>query len=115
MPLFGDKGEESSAICTTASLDLATLGSVAKEDANQASLAQPYVHGGDLFTILEADEPIESLTSEAEMSRFVLSLATFSPSSQCGFQHSALASLAVLPRQPLHQRNRCSHEIGAGD
>jgi hypothetical protein len=115
MPLPGDEGEESSAFCTTASLDLSTLGSVAKEDANQVSLAHLYVHGGDLFTILEADEPIECSTSEAEMSRFVLSLATFSPSSQCSFQHSALASIAVLPQQPLHQRHRCSHELGARD
>jgi hypothetical protein len=112
-------GNELIGLSKTSTITSLELGPVesddnAEKDANEVTLvahesdtahAHTYVHGGDLFTILEADEPLESSVIESDMSRFAPSLATFFPSAQCTFQHSELASLAVLSRQPLHQRH----------
>jgi hypothetical protein len=113
MPLPGD---ESSAICPTVSVELATLGSITEEHANEAaltshessiSLAHTYVHGGDLFTIVEADEPLESSVVESEMPRFVPGLATLS-----SLTYVASSTLLSLP-SPFSRGNLCIKDIDA--
>jgi hypothetical protein len=116
MPLPGDEDKELSAICTTASLELATLGSITEEHANEAaltshessiSLAHTYVHGGDLFTIVEADEPLESSLVESNMPRFVPGLATLS-----SLTYVASSTLLSLP-SPFSRGNLCIKDIDA--
>jgi hypothetical protein len=107
MPPASAEVEKPSAISTITSLDLATLGSVAKEDANKLPLAHTYVHGGDLFTIIEADEPIGSSVVESDMPTFVPSLATLS-----SFAHEPSSTLRSLP-SPFSRGNLCIKDIDA--
>jgi hypothetical protein len=105
MPPTSGEIEGPSAISTTTSLDLATLGSVPKEDANEVSLAHTYVHGGDLFTIVEVDEPLESSVVESDMPRFVPSFAALS-----SLAHVLSSTLRSLP-SPFSRGNLCIKDM----
>jgi hypothetical protein len=69
--------------------------------------AHTYVHGADLFTIVEADKPLESSTSEAKIPRFVPSLVIRSP-----LTHVLSSTLRSFP-SPFSRGNLSIKDIDA--